>query len=92
MIASAEYAAESGEVIQRAKCDREGVGAGADADRRRTATRVGEFVFESLEFGTENEPPAGDDSIDCGTNCRRVFAGRELQERNHRVTRRAPII
>src|SRR6185503_17058653 len=78
--------------VERAKRDRQRVGPGADADRRRTATRVGEVRFERVEFWTENEPPAGDDSIDGGTNRRRVFAGRELQERNHWVARCVPIM
>ena len=66
-----------------AKRNRQRVRAGTHSNRMRGARRGGEFLLESFQLRTEHEPSARDDPIDRGTNRRRVFAGRELEERNH---------
>ncbi len=81
MIASAEYAAESGDVMTsspgpmpRARSAiAMRVGAGADADGLWRAARGGELALERLELRAEHEPAALDHALD-----RRLHDGRVL--------------
>ena len=73
MIASAEYAAESGEVITSSpgpipsarSAIAERIGAGADADRVRRGAGRGELALEGVELGPEHEPAALQHARDC---------------------------
>ena len=90
MIASAVYAADSGDVItsspgadaERAQDQRDRVGAGADADGVRRAGRGGELLLERLDLGSEDEPAARDHAIDRAPHVGGVLAGHERHERN----------
>src|SRR5881396_1671588 len=76
MIARAVYAAES------AQCERDGVGAVADADGVRRASRGGEFRFERLDFRSQHEPAPRDHPVDRAPHVRRIFTGRKRHEGN----------
>ena len=82
LIASAEYAADSGVVITVAarlcralEAQRERVGAGATPTANETHRHRGELRLERRELGTEDEPPSLDDAIDRRAHGRRVRAG-----------------
>ena len=95
MIASAEYAADSGDVItsspgpmsERAQRQRERVGAGADADRVGAPHAAANSCLERLELRAEHEPAALDDARDRGVDVGGVVAGPQLQERDHAASR-----
>ena len=98
MIASAEYAADSGEVItsspgpmSSARSDqRDGIGARADADGMRDAGSRGELRLERLDLGAEDEPAAGDDAVDRAVDGRGIVAGHERVEANRVMRLRSP--
>ena len=93
MIASAEYAADSGDVMTSSpgpmpsarSASAMRVGSGADADAVRRAARGRELALEGFELRAEHEPAALDHARDRRLHDGRVVGERELEERDHRT-------
>ena len=67
---------------ERAQHERDGVGAVADANGVRRASRGGEFRFERLDFRSQHEPAPRDHPVDRAPHVRRIFARRKRHEGN----------
>ena len=78
----------AGADAERAQGQGDCVGSSADANRESCAHGGCELRFERLDFGTQNEPAAGNHAIDGRAHIGRVFVRHERHERHamHRHT------
>ena len=96
MIASAEYAADSGDgndfvARTRPRAARRASASASVPVPTPTAcarlARLGELLLEGLQLRPQHEPAALDHALDRRANVRRVDARLEIEERNHAASR-----